>query len=110
MSLSWWFGWLVGLVTPFVVVAVYSWLQWAFGRTTGYGHCLGTCNNKPVEIGVHINLVVWLLQLWHKVWWSQRPSHRRQVLAYWQRKYDEGLPLHPRMRKYLDKHKEPQRD
>ena len=77
-----WIGWVVGLVTPFAVVALYSWLQWACRRTTGYDDCMGNCGSPAREIGELPNLAVWWLQLWHRVWWSYRPSHRQAVRDY----------------------------
>lgn len=92
-----WF--LAGMVTGPVVfwlgVALWCWILWACRRTTGYDECVGNCGSPAREIGELPNLAVWWLQLWHRVWWSYRPSHRAAVQAYW-----EGLRPAPKLHPY----------
>lgn len=91
---------LLGLITLPALAGLYLALDWAFSKDSGTGECLVEwCNFRSLELGEHFNLTVWLSQQWHR--YATGPKHRRAVIAYWQKRKDQGLPVNPYAEKHL---------
>src|SRR6478735_7070438 len=84
-------GFICGMLTVPVLVALLAFLGWAFGKYSGTGDCVTECaGSKDLEIGEHFNITVWLFSTYHRLFWSTRPAHKAAVTKYWQDIHDAG--------------------
>lgn len=65
---------LLGLMAHFVL--------WALSRTSGTGDCLVCSHSPTMELGRHRNITVKAASLWHTLFWSCRPWHRRALAVH----------------------------
>lgn len=98
-------AYLAGLVTLPVLWAASWFVLWGFSKDSGLSTCSTPgCPRRAMEPGEHFNVTVWLNSRWHE-WITNRPGskHRRHVMDYWRVHWDKGFPVHPRVRKWLEK-------
>lgn len=98
-------AYLLGLATLPTLAAVCWFVFWGFSRDRGFSECsIPQCNRVEWEPGAHFNVTVWVRVKWHELV-TNRPgsAHRRHVMDFWRTKRDKGFPIHPQVRKWLDR-------
>lgn len=99
------FAYFSGLITLPLLALAYQFALWGFGKDSGLSECsIPGCKRGAWESGQHFNLTVWVQSRWHE-WVTNRPGteHRSHVMDFWRTKRDKGFPIHPRVRKWLDR-------
>lgn len=99
------FAYLIGLATLPLMALLYQFIDWGFARNEGLSECaIAGCKRVAWEPGEHFNLTVWFRSKWHE-WIINRPGsmHRKLVIDFWRSKRDKNFPIHPGVRKWLDR-------
>lgn len=75
----------LGLLTLPLLAAVVWFGGWALMRSTGSGSCVACDHARPLELGEHLNITVFLNRKVHDVVWASRRWHRKRVAEHFAR-------------------------